>query len=323
MKSNKIRVAVFLGGPYSEHEVSVSSGNNIIGLIDNEKYEVIPVFVTREDKWSIGPNELKNITDIAFITFHGEYDKDEIVQEKLNDLGIPYTGSDVLHSALARNKILTNRLFQACGFNIPPFIAVHRYDKEVPSGDLNLPLIVKPADKGSSVGITIVRRLDDLSEAIQKAFGFSNDVIVQEFVHGKEISCGVVEDDSGDLIPLPVAEIIPKPNGYFDYRAKYIHGESEHFIPARLSKKGAEFIQETAIKAHRSIGASGLSRTDMIIGDDDTLYVLEINTMPDMTPTSLILLSAQAHGLNQADLLDRILTTVLRKSGMILSSLSY
>jgi D-alanine-D-alanine ligase len=310
----KVRVAILMGGPSAEHDISLSSGKNVAEILDKEKHEVIPVFVTRGLEWSVNPEKLKDKADIAFLTFHGDYNKDGIVQEKLRDLDIPYTGSDVLQSALARNKVLTNRLLEASGFNIPRFIVAHQHEKEFSLENLEFPLIVKPINKGSSVGISIVRKPDEVYEAVQRAFGFSRDVIIQEFVHGKEVTCAVVEDDVGGLIPLPVVEIMPVSKGYLDYHSKYTPGAVRQLVPAKISKRGQDLIQETAVRAHKTIDASGISRTDMIIGEDDKLYVLEVNTMPDMTPTSSVLQAAYAHGLTPSEAIERIIEAGMRKN---------
>ncbi len=315
----KLRVALLMGGPSAEHEVSLSSGEVIGNHLDKDKYEVIPVVVSKSGEWPFEIGELKEMADVAFIAMHGEYGEDGTVQEELRDAEIPYTGSDVLSSALAMNKILSGRLLASHGIDVPEFIVVQKHEKTPGSlGGLDFPVVVKPADRGSSVGITIARTMDELVPALRNAFGFSRDVMIQEFIPGREVTCAVLDDGAGEAFPLPPTEIIPRSGSMFDYNAKYTPGASEEITPARLHDDALSVIQETALIAHRAVGASGMSRTDMIIGDDDRLYVLEINTIPGMTPTSLLPQAARVHGLTLSELFDRIIEAGLRRHGLLL-----
>ena len=308
-----------MGGPSAEHEVSLLSGEVIYGHLDREKYEVTPVIVTKDGEWPIGVDKLKNEVDIVFIAMHGEYGEDGVVQGLLRDAEIPFTGSDVLASALSMNKILSGRLLASHGLNIPHFIVAHKHEGvSVGLEDLDFPVIVKPANRGSSVGVTIVRTEDDLRSALEKAFGFSRDAIIQEFIPGREVTCAVLDDGLGDAFPLPPTEVIPRLGAMFDYEAKYTPGASDEITPANLHDDAISFIQEVAVITHRAVGASGMSRTDMIIGEDDVLYVLEINTIPGMTPTSLLPQAAKVHGLTFSDLLDRIIDAGQRRHGLLL-----
>ena len=318
----KLRVGLLMGGPSAEHEVSLMSGKVVSGTLDPEKYEVVPVIISRDGTWSIDVEDLVDDIDIAFIALHGEYGEDGTVQEILRSAGIPFTGSDVLPSALAMNKILFLRLLGARGFSVPRFVAVHKHEKVIDSFDhFGLPVVVKPADRGSSVGVSIVREPAELYVALQNAFRFSRDAIIQEYIPGHEVTCSVLDDGLSDAVPLPVTEIIPKNGGFFDYNAKYTPGATDEITPARLTDEGTELVQRTAVAVHRAVGASGMSRTDMIIGEDGDLYILEVNTIPGMTPTSLLPQAAKAHGLTLQDLFDRIIEGGLRKHGLLLRSI--
>jgi len=320
---NKLRVGLLMGGPSAEHEVSLSSGEIVMrALEESGKYEVVPVVIGRDGTWPIDVDEFADDVDIAFIALHGEYGEDGTVQELLKEMEVPFTGSDVLPSALAMNKILSSRLLASKGIPVPRFVSVHKHEKNIDSFDhFGFPVVVKPANRGSSVGLSIVRSPEELYVALQNAFRLSNDVVIQEYVPGHEVTCNVLDDGLGDVVPLPVIEIIPKSGGTFDYHAKYTPGASDEIVPARLTDEGTELVQRTAVAAHRAVGASGMSRTDMIIGEDGELYVLEINTIPGMTATSLLPQAAQAHGLTLNDLFDRIIEAGLRKHGLLLRSL--
>jgi len=291
-------------------------------LEESGKYEVLPVLINKDGSWPVDIDDLADEVDIAFIALHGEYGEDGTVQEVLREAGIPFTGSDVLPSALGMNKILSSRLLMSQGVSVPRFVVVHKHEKSIdPFDHFGFPVVVKPADRGSSVGVSVVRGPEELYVALQNAFRLSKDAIIQEYIPGHEVTCNVLDDGLGDVVPLPVIEIIPRSGGMFDYDAKYTPGASDEIVPARLSDEGTELVQRAAVAAHRAVGASGVSRTDMIIGEDGELYVLEINTIPGMTSTSLLPKAAEAHGLTLQDLFDRIIEAGLRKHGLLLRSL--
>ncbi len=321
---SRLRVGLLMGGPSAEHEVSLLSGAVVKEHLENSgKYDILPIIIGRDGTWPIDLEDLTDDIDIAFIALHGEYGEDGTVQEILRDAGVPFTGSDPLPSALAMNKVLSSRLLTAMGIAIPRFVVVHKHEKAYdPFDHFGFPVVVKPADRGSSVGVSIVREPVEIYVALQNAFRYSRDAMIQEYISGHEVTCSVLDDGLGDTVPLPVTEIIPKSGGFFDYNAKYTAGASDEITPARLTDEGTELVQRTAVAVHRIVGASGMSRTDMIIGEDGDLYVLEINTIPGMTPTSLLPQAAKAHGLTLQDLFDRIIEGGLRKHGLLLRSLS-
>lgn len=309
----KLRVALLIGGPSAEHEVSLASGRVVFRELDKGKYDVIPVLITKNGEWSLSPEELREKADVAFVAMHGEYGEDGTVQSFLKSIGVPFTGSDALSSALAMNKILSSRLFSAHGLSVPRFRAVHRHSKHLPDFDFDYPYVVKPADRGSSVGVSIVRRPSELHRALERAFYFSRDALVQEYIPGREVTCAVLDDGAGDAFPLPPTEIIPRLGGMFDYHAKYTPGATEEITPARFDNDTLLAVQEAALVAHRAVGASGMSRTDMIIGEDGILYTFEVNTIPGITETSLLPQAAIVHGLTLAELFDRIIEAGLRR----------
>lgn len=301
-----------VGGPSSEHEVSLSSGRVVHKHLDHDKYEVIPIVVGKKGEWPIEQKQLPDIADVALIIMHGEYGEDGTIQEILRDLDMPYTWSDVMASSLAMNKPLSYRAFRANGMDTPEAKIVNRHNFHAVDYDtFELPAIVKPADRGSSVGMSLVRRLKDIEDALHKALTYSKVAMVEKYIPGREFTCGVLDDGMGNIFPLPVTEIIPKTSNFFDYNAKYIVGASHEITPANLSEEERGRLQATAVMAHRAVGASGASRTDMIMGEDGKLYVLEVNTIPGMTETSLLPQGAIAHGITMTELLDRIIESAL------------
>jgi len=297
-----------VGGPSSEHEVSLSSGRVVHKHIDHDKYEVIPIVIGRKGDWPIEQKQLPDVADVAFVMMHGEYGEDGTIQEILRDLNMPYTWSDVMASSLAMNKPLSYRAFRAHGMDTPESKTVSRHNfHDIDYEIFDLPAIVKPADRGSSVGVSLVRRISDLKDAVEKALTHSKTAMVEKFIPGKEFTCGVLDDSMGGAFPLPVTQIFPRTSNFFDYHAKYVPGASHEVTPAQISKEEAERIQATALRAHQAVGASGASRTDMILGEDGELYVLEVNTIPGMTETSLLPQGAIAHGISISELLDRII----------------
>jgi D-alanine-D-alanine ligase len=313
----KLKVAVLMGGPSSEHEVSLLSGKNVVAGLDKAKYEVLPVVVSRSGIWQTEPGELKKRIDVAFIAMHGEFGEDGTVQSILEKEGIVYTGSRPLPSALGMNKIFSSRIFRAHDLPTPDFLAINKNDNwEDLQLDFDLPFIVKPSSRGSSLGVSLVRERKDLGEALKKAFAFGRDALIQKYIYGREVTCGVLDDGRRKITPLLPTEIILKLSIFFDYRSKYANNASEEVTPPRLPEKTIEKIKDTAAAAHRIIGASDISRTDMILShEDNKLYVLEINTIPGLTPNSLLPKEAAATGISFSELLDKIIQAAINRHG--------
>ncbi|MBI2592697.1 MAG: D-alanine--D-alanine ligase [Candidatus Colwellbacteria bacterium] len=312
----RLRVAILVGGPSAEHDVSLETGSQVLEYLDQEKYEAFPLFISRGGKWEMPPENLRIFADLAFIAMHGEYGEDGTVQDILEQEGIPYTGSGVLASALGMNKIFTHRIFRTHGLHTPEFLVVNENDNINPEDfDFSSPLVVKPADRGSSVGVTIVRQAIDLEEALRKAHVLSRDALVEKYVPGQELTVSVVEDEDGELNALMPLEIIPKMSKFFDYQSKYTTGGADEIIP-RLPEYKINFLKEIAKVTHRAIGASGMSRTDMILSPDDKVYVLEINTIPGMTKNSSLPKAAELSGLSFSQVLDKIISRAYKKNAL-------
>ena len=301
----KLTVALLSGGISSEREVSLNSGNQVFAALDKEKYRVI-----RYDPKSDIPrlvDDAKTI-DVALVILHGPYGEDGTVQGLLDLIGIPYQGAGVLGSAAAMNKLASKNLYAQCGLPVPPYRVARaggRFAADKCLAELGLPVVVKPVAAGSSVGMTIVRSADALQPALQAAFEFDRNALVEAFIGGTEVTGAVIGNDR--LQALPLIEIIPgKDHEFFDYTAKYTPGATQEICPARIDAAMTEKAQKYAIKAHEALFCRGYSRTDMILKDGE-LFVLETNTIPGFTPTSLFPQAAAAAGMDFSRLLDRLI----------------
>lgn len=305
----KLKVIVLSGGPSAEHDISLKTGAMVAKALDRSKYEIEELIIGRDGYWPAPPQNLK--ADVVFIAMHGEYGEDGTVQKILEDAGLRYTGSGSQASRLGMDKIKSAEVFRDAGLLVPYFVVVEKSDRRPIVRQY--PVVIKPADRGSSVGVSVVKKADDLTAAFKKAFEFSNTVIIQEFIKGREITCGVLDDGKDNAMALPPTEIIPPENTFFDFEAKYNLGASREITPPNLPAKTIKDIQETALKAHKAVGCSGMSRTDMII-EKSKVYILEINTIPGMTETSLLPQEAKAANINFPQLLDHIITAAVNKN---------
>ena len=316
----KIKIAVLMGGNSSEYDVSVSTGQNIIKNLDQEKYDIKPVVIDKENKWhvddkAVGIEEALKDTDVAFNAMHGQYGEDGSIQGILEFLNVPYTGSGVLASALALDKPKSRSLFRLNGLLAPGNVIISRDDwlvkrkmiEEMIEG-FDMPSVIKPANLGSSIGIAIIKEKENFKKAVEMAFDHTQTILVEEFIDGLEVTCGVLDHFQGqDSAPLPVTAIYPPENRFFDYEVKY-DGSTKEITPAQIEGDLTKKIQITALKAHQLLGCRGYSRTDMII-KGEKIYVLEINSLPGLSPASLLPKGAQAAGLDFSQLLDHIINT--------------
>lgn len=311
-KNPKLRVAVFMGGPSQEHEVSLWSGEKIMSALDAHKYSATPIVITKKGKWPITPTQLKNNFDVALIAaMHGEYGEDGGLQRALKKIKIPFTGSGPLASKKGMDKVVSDRLFKKARLRTPrfkEFVWENIQGKDI-ENPFAYPVVIKPSDRGSSVGVYIVANERELRSALLNASAYSSRIMIQEFIKGRELTCGVLEIN-GKTKALPVTEIRPKNADFFDFKSKYAAGGSEEITPAKISPAIARTTKRAALLAHTAIGARGYSRTDMILRDK-RLYILEINTLPGMTATSLLPQEAAAIGIDFTELLDIIITAAL------------
>jgi D-alanine-D-alanine ligase len=301
----KKTIALISGGISSEREVSLNSGKQVYDALDKDRYAIL----TYDPSTDI-PRLVADAPkiDCALIILHGPYGEDGTVQGLLDLLDIPYQGAGVLGSAVAMNKLLSKHLYERAGLTVPPYAVVERgqtIDVARIVTQLGLPLVVKPVETGSSVGMSIVRADSSLTPAVDKALEFGVTAMIEAYITGTEITCGVLGNQ--DLEALPLIEIIPGENHeFFDYDAKYRPGATQEICPARIDNHLTRKAQACAIAAHRALYCRGYSRTDMILKGND-FFILETNTIPGMTATSLFPQSAKAAGLSFGQLLDRLI----------------
>lgn len=294
-----------MGGPSSEYQVSLKTGEMVLKNLNPDRYSAQAVVVDKKGRWPVRKKEFKKNFDVVFLAMHGEYGEDGTIQKILEKMRVPYTGSDSKASQLGMNKERSLKLFKKAGLAVPDFVTNVKKMQSI-----GLPLVIKPLDRGSSVGVSIVKSFGELVPAIKLARNYSSKIMAQKYIKGREYTCGVI-DYGKNTIPLPPTEIIPKKSAFFDYTAKYNTGASSEITPARLPQKKIEELQELALKTHKTIRARGLSRTDFIKDQDEKFYVLEINTLPGLTETSLLPQAAKAVGINFPELLDIIIENSL------------
>ena len=282
---NKLRIAVLMGGNSSEREVSLSSGKTVMENLDTKKYETKAFDV---------PKELDGFLnwkpDFALIILHGRGGEDGTIQGYLETNGIKYSGCGVLASAVGMDKMMFRWVMERYGLPMAKLAS-------------KVPCVVKPVDGGSSVGVTIVKDQNKLIEAIKWAKKYSEDVLVEEYLPGVELSCGVLGNKNP--VALPVIEIRPKKD-FFDYEAKYTVGFSEEICPAKISDSLTKKVQELSVEVFKAIKGRGYARVDFMVHENKP-YILEINTLPGMTPNSLLPQEARAMGLSYSELLDKII----------------
>jgi D-alanine-D-alanine ligase len=311
METKKLTVALLSGGKSAERAVSLRSGDQVFQALDKSRYAIL-----RYDPATDLPllvNNAKGI-DVALIILHGRLGEDGTIQGMLDSLGIPYQGSGVLGSAVAMNKIVSKQLYVQAGLPTPAFIAASRSNPPKAStviDELGLPVVVKPEHEGSSIGLTIVREQKDLESALEKAWSFDRRCVIEKYIKGVEITAGVL--GNSDLLALPLVEICPAERyEYFDYEAKYSPGATDEICPARISRELTERSQQYARRAHDALHCRGYSRTDMILSGEE-IYLLETNTIPGMTATSLFPQAAAKAGIEFPQLLDKLIELAMEK----------
>ncbi len=316
--SKKLKVGVLMGGPSVEHEVSLDTGNQIIANLDSAKYAVVPVKISKSGRWIVSgkTEDYRNIfkmIDFAFLALHGEVGEDGRLQGLLDFHGIPYTGSGRGASALAMDKIHSREIFKLAGISVPKTLHLKKGEnnsslvKFFTSKVVKFPAVVKPRFLGSSVGVSVVTDIKKLPKAIDSAFQLDKDILVEEYIKGIEVSCGVLENFSGQKhFALPVTQITPVRRRFFDYKAKYVKGACKEVTPAQVDEERYKKVQSIAVLAHQILGCRGYSRSDMILRNG-AVYLLEVNTLPGLTPTSLFPQQAAAVGLSFPQLIDKII----------------
>ncbi|HTB82658.1 MAG TPA: D-alanine--D-alanine ligase [Candidatus Sulfotelmatobacter sp.] len=296
----KLNITVMLGGPSAEREVSLRTGTAVakaLRSLGHEVHEVDP----RDGSFVLPPK-----TDVVFLALHGTYGEDGTVQKQLDKLGVPYTGCDAEASRIAFDKVLTKQSCMQAGVPTAAFAVVSSAQAPLPAG-LPPPLVVKPSRQGSSVGLQFVERAEDWPKAVAESLKFDTEVLVEEKINGRETTVGIL----GGKV-LPVVEVRPKAGAY-DYKTKYTAGATEYFCPADFDEATTKRIQTAAIGAFRAVGGRDYSRVDVMVRPDGSPVVLEVNTLPGMTETSLLPKAAAAAGINYEQLCQRMIELALKR----------
>jgi len=293
----KKKIAVLMGGLSAEREVSLKSGAAVHRALLERGYDAVAIDVDR----NLAARLAEEKVEVAFVCLHGRYGEDGSVQGLLELLAIPYTGSGVLASALAMDKVFAKKIFVAAGLTITPYVVVRQGESIAPDSlPFPLPVVVKPSREGSSVGVSIVKTAADLPEKLALAFGYDREVLVEKYVKGREIQVGILDGKAMGAI-----EIVPK-NEFYDFEAKYTDGMATHIMPAPLPEEEYASLLSLGERAHMALGCSGYSRVDFIVTPSGESYLLEVNTLPGMTALSLLPEIAQHAGICFAELVERI-----------------
>jgi D-alanine-D-alanine ligase len=356
--AERLRVALLFGGRSAEHDVSVMSAGNVFRALDPARYDTIPIGITRSGAWLLcspeggafpvavpetgpgvvlvpggagrlailpetdaAPPDLSRSVDVVFPVLHGPFGEDGTVQGVAEIAGVPYVGSGVLGSAAAMDKDVAKRLMRDAGLPIARFLSFVRGDKpafEAVVAELGRPVFVKPARLGSSVGVSKAGTAQEFAEAIAEAFRHDRKILVEEYVRGREIECGVLEDEDGSLTASPPGEIVPSNrHGFYTYEAKYLDDEGAAIkVPADLPPDVSDTVRKLSIEAFRALGCESMARIDFFLREDGSLIVNEVNTLPGFTNISMYPKVMEALGISYSELVDRLIRHALARAGL-------
>ncbi|MGR3320034.1 MAG: D-alanine--D-alanine ligase [Candidatus Anammoxibacter sp.] len=322
MKSNSINVAVLMGGISSEREVSLRSGREVSDALQKAGYHVLDIIVDDEE---IGVLDINDI-DVAFVALHGAFGEDGGVQGVLENKCIPYIGSGIKASRLAMNKIESKKLFDYNGLSTPDYIEAEKLSNDLDLmkfvklvklvKSLGMPVVVKPATDGSSIGVQIVKDTSELESALECAGKHGNQIVVEKYIEGREFTVGILIDK-----PLPIVEIKPE-SCFYNYCSKYEDHHTEYITSVDLAPDVYKEMQVLALRAHSALGCRDLSRVDIILGANGNPYLLEVNTIPGFTKRSLFPLAAKAAGIEFVQLCDMLVTQAINRKDKLLVSQS-
>ncbi len=335
-----LKIAVLLGGTSAERDVSLVTGQEIAKALQQKGHQVLALDCAFGDvliaDWDKDINEiihaqhsdieerkreldrnllktmdylLREKIQVAFIALHGGYGENGQLQALLDLVKIPYTGSESLPSALGMNKHLSKILFREMGVPTAPWVMLNPIRNSIKSdiAHLGLPVVIKPNDQGSTVGLTVVKDPHQLKKAVETAYQFSGTVLAEQFISGREVTVAILDRD-----PLPVIEIIPE-HGIYDYECKYQKGKSQYIVPAEIPSEVTRQLQDLARRAFLGLGCRHYARIDFRLRDDSQPFCLEVNTLPGMTATSLVPKAAKAIGIGFPELIDRIVHLAVDK----------
>ena len=296
-----MKITVMRGGPSAEREISLRSGAAVADALESLGHEVTELD-PRDNAWLL-PDE----TDVVFLALHGTYGEDGTVQRRLDELGVAYTGCGAKASRVGFDKILSKRAFLAAGVPTAKFAVIESVDAAWPA-DWELPVVLKPSCQGSSVGLHFVERAQDWRCALAEAFRYGSPLVMEEKILGRETTVGILDGEA-----LPIVEVHPK-SGAYDYANKYTAGRTEYFCPADFDAATTKRIQDAALAAFKAIGGRDYARVDVMVRADGSPVVLEVNTLPGMTATSLLPKAAAAAGIEFAELCQRMIELALRRA---------
>jgi D-alanine-D-alanine ligase len=322
-----MKVAVLMGGPSREHDVSLKSGAQVLAALGDRG---LPVRIERDRRWTIGGepastigraiDRVKELAGVAFIALHGPFGEDGTIQGFLDTCGLPYTGSGPAASGLAMDKIRTKRIYAAHGLPTEPSVSIAPYDDRARAlarieAELGFPCVVKPACDGSSFGVSFPADRAALEEAVAEHLAKGSEILVERYVRGVELTCGVLEDGAqGRTFALPVTEIVPADRyAFFDYEAKYTPGATREITPARIPDAVRDAVQSIALAAHRALGCRDFSRSDFMLAGERPV-ILETNTIPGLTETSLLPQAAAAAGIDFPSLIRMLVDNARRRA---------
>lgn len=301
------RIGVLMGGISSERDISLKTGNLVASSLKRLGYEVVPVDMGYDLPMRIEDAGI----EAAFIALHGRYGEDGCVQGLLEIMGIPYTGSGLAASAICMDKLLSKKMFEYYGIPTPEYSVYENPPLVVKGGaggvSIKYPVVVKPCSEGSTIGISIVSKPEGLQEALEKALEYGDRVIIEKYISGIEVTAGILDNKS-----LPLVEINPS-GGFYDFTTKTSKGMADYIVPARLSASVTERIKDIALKTHLSLGCCYVSRVDFRVDASGNPYVLEVNTVPGMTETSLLPMAAKEAGTSYDELVEMILSSAFIK----------
>ncbi|MFI5303382.1 MAG: D-alanine--D-alanine ligase [Nitrospiria bacterium] len=300
------KIGVLMGGDSAEAEVSIKTGSAILNVLLKNGYRAVPIQMNRSVCRTL---EMESI-EIVFNGLHGKGGEDGTIQGLLETLRIPYTGSGVLASALGMDKVASRKIFIFHRIPVPEFFLFNQTEKDKIRTDtvsFQLPWVIKPCREGSSVGVSIVEKQEEIQPAMSEAFRFDSEILIEPYIRGRELQVGILDDSA-----LGIIEIRTK-RKFYDYTAKYVPGMSEHIFPAPLPADLEVKLKSIGLAAHRALGCKGYSRADFLIDKNDNPYLLEVNTLPGMTETSLLPEIARGVGITFDRLIERILAPALQK----------
>lgn len=300
----RLKIVVMLGGPSAERKVSLNSGAGVAKALRSLGHTVVELDPETPD-WILPPE-----TDAVFLALHGTYGEDGTVQAQLEKLGVPYTGCDAGASRIAFDKVLTKQRCVAAGVPTAKFLVVESAKTPWPLG-WQPPLVAKPVRQGSSVGLQFIERIEDWDVSMTEALKFDSEVLIEEKIVGRETTVGIL-----DGVALPIVEVCPKV-GTYDYKNKYTAGNTEYFCPADFDPATTKRIQDAALAAFHAIGGRDYSRVDVMVRANGDPIVLEVNTLPGMTETSLLPKAAAAAGLGYAELCQRMVELAMERNAKL------